>query len=104
MHRDIKGSNVLLSENGHAKLADLGVARRLNAALDAVGARRTMVGTPLMMAPEMISGDLYGLEVDIWALGCTAYEVATGLPPNAGLPMNQAMLRTYRDDVRSVIG
>ncbi len=81
IHRDIKCANVLVAEDGRIQLCDFGVAGIMETTLDK---RRTVTGTLQWMAPELFEPTVsYGTEVDIWAFGSMAYEVATGLPPNA---------------------
>ncbi|KAI9811370.1 MAG: hypothetical protein M1827_005530 [Pycnora praestabilis] len=84
IHRDVKAANVLVSEDGRLQLCDFGVSGVLQTKLDK---RSTIIGTPYWMPPEMHKATTqqigYGNEVDGWAYGCTIYEIATGLPPNA---------------------
>ena len=81
-HGDVKGANLLITKEGHVKLADFGVARRLSDATEQ-GAPSSVVGTPFWMAPEVIQmrHDVPATASDVWSVGCTAIELLTGEPP-----------------------
>lgn len=80
LHRDIKPENVLLDTDGHIKLADMGLAKRLESRN---GRTKTMCGTDTYLPPEMVgrypSG--HGLAVDMWQFGCILFELRAGYPP-----------------------
>ncbi|NXM18884.1 M3K19 kinase, partial [Ploceus nigricollis] len=94
VHRDIKGNNVMLMPTGVIKLIDFGCARRLAwASLSGTRSEllRSVHGTPYWMAPEVISDSGYGRKSDIWSVGCTVFEMATGKPPLASMDRVAAM-------------
>ncbi|KAJ7948140.1 putative Mitogen-activated protein kinase kinase kinase [Quillaja saponaria] len=79
VHCDIKGSNILVGEEG-VKIADFGCAKRVFD--DHVETKVGPIGgTPMFMAPEVARGEEQGYPTDIWALGCTIIEMATGVAP-----------------------
>ncbi|KAI7742310.1 hypothetical protein M8C21_012000 [Ambrosia artemisiifolia] len=79
VHRDIKGANILVDHNGRVKLADFGMAKHISGP----SCPLSFKGSPYWMAPEVINNNSGGcnLAVDIWSLGCTVVEMATGKPP-----------------------
>jgi serine/threonine-protein kinase len=84
IHRDIKPENVLLAD-GHARVADFGVAR----AIEVAGGRELTqtglaVGTPAYMSPEQATGGPVDSRSDVYALGCVLYEMLAGEPPTPG--------------------
>uniref|UniRef100_G3PDK3 Mitogen-activated protein kinase kinase kinase kinase n=1 Tax=Gasterosteus aculeatus aculeatus TaxID=481459 RepID=G3PDK3_GASAC len=91
MHRDIKGANILLSDNGDVKLADFGVAAKITAT---IAKRKSFIGTPYWMAPEVAAVEKnggYNQLCDIWAVGITSIELAELQPPMFDLhPMRAA--------------
>ncbi|KAL4747634.1 hypothetical protein BDW72DRAFT_206336 [Aspergillus terricola var. indicus] len=81
----ILAANVLIHEEGRLQICDFGVAGVLQSQLDK---RSTWIGTPHWMPPEMFTANQdhqYSSEIDVWAYGCTLFELATGNPPNANL-------------------
>jgi non-specific serine/threonine protein kinase len=84
IHRDIKPENILL-ENGHALIADFGIAQALTAtAAEKLTMTGTVVGTPHYMSPEQARGEAVDARSDIYALGCMVYEMLAGAPPFTG--------------------
>lgn len=78
VHRDIKGANILVDKGGVVKLADFGMAKHISAQ----SCPLSLKGSPYWMAPEVIKNiNGYDFAVDIWSLGCTVLEMATGKPP-----------------------
>nr|KAF6450627.1 mitogen-activated protein kinase kinase kinase 19 [Molossus molossus] len=94
VHRDIKGNNVMLMPTGVIKLIDFGCAKRLAwAGLNGTHSDmlKSMHGTPYWMAPEVINASGHGRKSDIWSVGCTVFEMATGRPPLASMDRVAAM-------------
>nr|CDJ90388.1 Serine threonine protein kinase-related and Citron domain containing protein [Haemonchus contortus] len=95
VHRDIKGANILLTHAGDVKLADFGVAAQITAT---IGKRKSFIGTPYWMAPEVACVERrggYGVQCDVWAVGITAIELAECQPPAFDLhPMQVLYLMT----------
>ncbi len=102
VHRDIKPENILLA-NGHALVADFGIAR---AAHDGGGQKLTQtgmaLGTPVYMSPEQASGEAVGPAADIYSLGCVLYEMLAGEPPFTGKNAMAIMARHAMEGVPSV--
>ncbi|XP_057485670.1 mitogen-activated protein kinase kinase kinase NPK1-like [Actinidia eriantha] len=80
MHRDIKGANILVDNKGCIKLADFGASKKVVELVTITGAK-SMKGTPYWMAPEVILQTGHSFSADIWSVGCTVIEMATGKPP-----------------------
>ncbi|KAL7497518.1 hypothetical protein ACHAWT_006078, partial [Skeletonema menzelii] len=100
IHRDIKGGNILVSNDGSVKVADFGASKRIEALEAETGDRMemTMRGTPYFMAPEVFDGK-YGQRADIWSVGGVVYQMVTGLPPwkNLGFKNPVTLIRHITD-------
>ena len=103
VHRDIKPENILLSR-GHARVADFGIARALEAA--AGGERLTAtgitVGTPAYMSPEQAAGGAVDGRTDVYSLGCVLYEMLAGEPPFTGPTPQAVIARRFMEPAPSV--
>eukprot|EP01029_Cantina_marsupialis_P012526 TRINITY_DN2766_c1_g1_i1.p1 TRINITY_DN2766_c1_g1~~TRINITY_DN2766_c1_g1_i1.p1 ORF type:complete len:1198 (-),score=358.29 TRINITY_DN2766_c1_g1_i1:212-3805(-) len=93
IHRDIKGANILVTKDGHVKLADFGVALISNK-----NGTNSICGTPYWMAPEIIEMERPTNVCDIWSVGCTIVELMTGKPPYFDLSPMTALFRIVQDD------
>lgn len=93
-HRDVKPANILVNPEGVIKITDFGVSSAVDVP---TMTGNTVVGTPWYIAPEMIEGRPYGKSVDIWSLGCTVLELATGKRPYHNMRPHVAMFRMTQD-------
>ena len=87
IHRDIKGANILLSEDGYAKLGDFGVGIQMTD--DEY--RTSKKGSPYWMSPQVILNKNYDMKTDIWSLGITCVELVEGEPPYGDLKPEEVM-------------
>uniref|UniRef100_A0A1I8GJ15 non-specific serine/threonine protein kinase n=1 Tax=Macrostomum lignano TaxID=282301 RepID=A0A1I8GJ15_9PLAT len=90
IHRDIKSDSILFCRTGHVKLSDFGFCAQVSPELPR---RKSLVGTPYWMAPELIARSPYGTEVDVWSLGVMIVEMIDGEPPYFNEAPVQAMRR-----------
>ncbi|CAI5725566.1 unnamed protein product [Hyaloperonospora brassicae] len=94
LHRDVKGANILTTKDGLVKLADFGVAIKLNDTQKA----NSVVGSPYWMAPEVIEMAGWSSASDIWSVGCTIIELLTTKPPYFDLAPMAALFRIVQED------
>jgi hypothetical protein len=99
VHRDIKPANILLSESGHAMVADFGIARAFTGddGSSTSGSHTGVVGSPAYMAPEQWRGDKPDGRADQYALGVLAFELLSGQRPFREVSM-QELLRRHLND------
>uniref|UniRef100_A0A1W7RA67 Mitogen-activated protein kinase kinase kinase kinase n=1 Tax=Hadrurus spadix TaxID=141984 RepID=A0A1W7RA67_9SCOR len=101
MHRDVKGANILLTEDGDVKLADFGVSAQITAT---ISKRKSFIGTPYWMAPEVAAVERkggYNQQCDIWAVGITAIELAELQPPMFDLHPMRALFLMSKSGFKS---
>ena len=86
IHRDIKPANLFLTDNKTVKIGDFGVSANRNKNQNKLSKEKLSIGTPLYMSPEIFNNQEYGSKVDVYAMGCTFYEMCHYLPPRMPMP------------------
>ncbi|XP_014478601.1 PREDICTED: neither inactivation nor afterpotential protein C isoform X2 [Dinoponera quadriceps] len=100
IHRDICGSNIVLTKEGDVKLVDFGLSKTMKNELER---RHTCIGSPSWMAPEVVAGKGnradggYDSRIDVWAIGITAIELADGKPPFQDMHPTRALFQIVRN-------
>ena len=101
VHRDVKPQNVLLNEDGQAKVTDFGIARSLD--LQGVTQTGTVLGTSDYIAPEQARGQKVDPKTDIYSLGAVLYELLVGEVPFSGDNFVAVAMRHVNEPVPSVL-
>ncbi|XP_071448821.1 neither inactivation nor afterpotential protein C isoform X2 [Hetaerina americana] len=99
IHRDIRGSNIMITKGGEVKLCDFGLSRRVKGEM---GKRQTVLGSPCWIAPEVVTSDRagsegYDIRSDIWSIGITAIELGDGNPPFMNIHPTRALFQIVRN-------
>lgn len=99
IHRDVRGSNILITKGGEVKLCDFGLSRRVAGEM---GKRHTVLGSPCWIAPEIVASDRsesegYDIRADIWSLGITAIELGDGKAPFMNIHPTRALFQIVRN-------
>lgn len=97
LHRDLKAGNVLVDDDGTVLLGDFGVGVWVGEGRE-VGKRKSFVGTPCWMAPEVVERKHYNAKADIWSFGITALELAQGHAPYSRLPPVKVLMKTLQEE------
>ncbi|KAJ2504035.1 ATP binding, partial [Coemansia sp. RSA 2052] len=93
IHRDIKGGNVLIDQDGSVKISDFGISKRVDEVVAAskMDRRASLQGSVFWMAPEVVKDTKYTVKGDVWSLGCLVIEMMTGTHPFPDLDQMQAL-------------
>ncbi|KAJ2698955.1 ATP binding [Coemansia sp. IMI 209128] len=93
IHRDIKGGNVLIDQDGSVKISDFGISKRVDEVVAAskMDRRASLQGSVFWMAPEVVKDTKYTVKGDVWSLGCLVIEMMTGTHPFPDLDQLQAL-------------
>nr|BAA32569.2 NRK-related kinase [Tetrahymena pyriformis] len=97
LHRDMKGANVFIAEDGSLKLGDLNVSK-----VQKRDYAYTQTGTPYYTSPEVWQNRPYDSKCDVWSLGCVLYEITTLEPPFKGISMEDLYKKVLRGNFQPI--
>lgn len=98
VHRDLKPNNIILDSNNIAKVVDFGIAKMLNATGDTITQYGSILGTPAYMSPEQCLGEKVDDRSDVYSVGCTLFEMLTGLKAFESQTAMEALAKQIDDD------
>ncbi|MFN8554416.1 MAG: serine/threonine-protein kinase [Candidatus Obscuribacterales bacterium] len=98
IHRDIKPNNIILDTNNGVRIVDFGIAKVLDSSSDTLSQYGTILGTPAYMSPEQCLGQKVDERSDVYSVGCTLFEMITGLPAFASASSMEAVAKQIDDD------
>lgn len=101
VYRDLKLENILIDSDGHIKLGDFGLAKRVGNGEDGtLGRTRSICGTRNYLPPEMLTGQMYGTEADMWSFGVVVYRMLVGEFPFDGIRTRDVFHKIKRGVLR----
>lgn len=101
IHRDIKPSNIMVNDEGVVKVADFGIARRIQDSMKAIS-QQTVRGTPNYMSPEQLRGEKLTIQSDIYSLGATVYMLLSGRAPFTSTAVSASLGRPAPDAISGI--
>lgn len=98
VHRDLKPNNIILDSNNIAKIVDFGIAKLLNSSGDTITQYGSILGTPAYMSPEQCLGQRVDERSDVYSVGCTLFEMLTGMKAFESQTAMEALAKQIDED------